>query len=390
MPPDDQVADQLNAAIDALLSGAPAGVLIERLPAELHGPVRVGSQLAGARRPNGGAVGPTFLLGLEEQLRTDFRLQRASGPARAARRGRWAILLVGPLMLLGLFLGARRAGPTDPLYGLKRGLESVQLTLTRSPAAQAGLWLGYGARRLDEAGTLLGTGGPADVALGAVLDDLVAAYAAAFGIAAQLDDPWPQRRAETQADLTIRQLAEWETRAAGPEVAWIRETRQALEDVRSHRAIAREAVGGPAPPLVPAPSPTARLRPATLTPAPAADTATPTATGMPAQPTVAPTRSVAPPAATATPPAAPTTEPAPEPTREGRPRPTDPRRPTPTPAGGGGGGGPTAAPPTKEPTPDCWNEDCKTPSPLPNTPVPAPQPTTTRDTVPDPVTPVGP
>lgn len=384
MRPDDQAADQLNAAIDALLDGSAPEEVRAGLPPDLRALADTGVRLVRARRPYGADVRPTFLLGLEEQLRTDFRL--GSVPARlTSTPGSLVALLAAALLLLTgvVLLGATHAGPTDTLYGLKRRIEDVRLTLAWSPAAKAALCLDYGWRRVEETHTLLTPGRLANGRLHGVLDDLVDTYAAAFVYAGQVTDSEVERRAQFETGLAVDQLAQWEGQSPQPQAAWIRETREALELIQSRQAIARAARGGVPPTLVPVLTTSA---PSVPTATPTFGTMPPTATmvtGPTAPPTVVPTAVTrSSPVPTETPAVVPPTNvPGPEPTRQAKPRPTEPRRPSPT---AGGGAGPRPPSSTPEPTPDCWNEDCKTPQPPPESPTPVPQPSSTRAADPGP------
>lgn len=87
------------------------------------------------------------------------------------RRGRWrrvirpafvmaaaAVLLAVPLVAL-----AGNAGPGETLYGLKLGVEKLQLALERDPSGDVRLHLEFAGRRLAEASQLFAEGRPAEV-----------------------------------------------------------------------------------------------------------------------------------------------------------------------------------------------------------------------------------
>jgi hypothetical protein len=93
--------------------------------------------------------------------------QRGSRAHRAVPRGRWSRrFAIGGLvagLAVGSFAGVAAASagalPGDSLYGMKRGLEGLQLDLAGSDSERGALLLGQASHRLDEAQGLIGRAG---------------------------------------------------------------------------------------------------------------------------------------------------------------------------------------------------------------------------------------
>ena len=93
--------------------------------------------------------------------------QRGSRAHRAGPRGRWSRrFAIGGLvagLAVGSFAGVAAASagalPGDTLYGMKRGLEGLQLDLAGSDSERGALLLGQASNRLGEAQGLLGRAG---------------------------------------------------------------------------------------------------------------------------------------------------------------------------------------------------------------------------------------
>lgn len=94
--------------------------------------------------------------------------QRRHGVAAASRRRRWGRrLAIGGLVAgvaVGSFAGVAAASsnalPGDALYGMKRGLEGLQLDWAGSDTERGALLLDQASTRLEEAQSLLGRAGP--------------------------------------------------------------------------------------------------------------------------------------------------------------------------------------------------------------------------------------
>ncbi|MFQ5460524.1 MAG: hypothetical protein ACE5EL_06990 [Anaerolineae bacterium] len=126
MNPDEVLrADAVDRAVAALLSGAHRGDILAVLPAGVGRLLDAAVALREARLDAGGPR-PSFVLSLEDDLRTDLRLQVRS--RSLARRGRRRALagLAAAALLTGLMLTAGQAVPGDRLYGLKRGVEGIR------------------------------------------------------------------------------------------------------------------------------------------------------------------------------------------------------------------------------------------------------------------------
>lgn len=369
-------AEQLNAALDAVAAGASPEQALAGLPPELQRLAETGDWFLRAGAEAGPRPRPSFMLGLEDQLRTDLRLRPAApvdGDAPGSARGLPASLfaflrrprVLGLLLLglVGLFGLTQRALPGDPLYGAKRLVERTVEALAPSQSMRANICLDRGWRRLEETEALLVGGSDADL-LERVLTDLVDDYRSALEHAAASDDERVNFRAATEVAATRDRIDRLAATASPEDSSLLVEAREALEEARMRLGISHErpkgpgsepiapteAAEGPVPPVAgtasaPAePSPTLvsggpeGTEAATASPSPSASaTASPT-------PKPAATATALIPAASATPTASRT------PTQTSVPPPTD--RPKPK---------RTRVPPTETPVPQATPEPSRTP-----------------------------
>ncbi|MBC7249958.1 MAG: hypothetical protein H5T62_06700 [Anaerolineae bacterium] len=314
-------------------------------------------------------------------LRRAWRRLTASLKARGRVS---ATLLVGVVLVISLFIGggtvyaSGRALPGDALYPLKRGLETMRLTVSLNDAEDARLYLAFASERLEEVTILLAENRPEHV------ENALTAYLAQFHEALTFLDanrglPFEERSA--LADLAVTAQAHHEAQLAAlleqaPETARPA-LQRALTFSQAELDQALEMVGGE--PGVPTEGPehqTPWPTPSTWPTALSTPTAWPT---PPERPTVHPTPTPWPtPTAWPTPPERPTARPTPTPwpTPSGWPTawPTPPAWPTawPTPPAW-----PTAWPtppawPTAWPTPPAWPTAWPTP---PAWPTPHARPT---------------
>lgn len=114
-----------------------------------------------------------------------------------------AVLLA--LMLLGGSVGAAYASsdalPGDTLYGVKRGVEQITLTITLSDEAEARLLQGYAERRVEEVQGLLEAGRVGD------LDAAVSGYQTTVELALTLAEPGSDQLANLESALSQHELA---------------------------------------------------------------------------------------------------------------------------------------------------------------------------------------
>jgi len=392
----------LNRAIDDLVAGAAPEDVLATLPADLRPLATAGARLAAARAVAVDGVRPAFVLALEEQLRTDLRLRNPrtapdGGPARApaetfvARLPRlWlARAALAALALAGIFAvgrAAQGAHPGDPLYGVKRALESAALAFTVSTDGKAEAWLDIGWRRLQDVAWVVDAG-PRPVPearLRAALGDVASAYNLALAHAGRSAGAQTAFKAQGQTQRAYQELQDLAGRADPGAARLIRRVSLVLGDTGRGEPRIVAMIGPPLVAVEPAAPGRAPVRSAAGAATPAAAALLPP--GAPATPTDrsspapgargAPSIPSAPPAAlvpTQEPPR-PTATPAPA-TREPQERPTD--RPT---------APPPAEPATAEPPPvrteDPW------PSPTAEEDPPA-QPTDDPEP-PDPGQPPGP
>jgi len=150
---------------------------------------------------------PTFVLGLEDQLRADRSLMGALTPAAPARRGatlRWSAVAALAVAVLGVgLLATQRAQPGQLLFPLRRAAESGQTALFAAGDRLAMHWLELGRQRMDD--LRQGLDGRAHV-VRSLIDDVVGAYTAALGASAQHDNDAVRRRVLDEAAAAAREL----------------------------------------------------------------------------------------------------------------------------------------------------------------------------------------
>ena len=287
-------------------------------------------------------------------------------------RGRVSItLLVGVVLLISLFIGggtvyaSGRALPGDALYPLKRGLETIRLTISMNDAEDARLYLAFASARLEEVAILLEQNRPEHV------ETALATYLTQFHKALTFLDanrglPFEERSA--LADSVIAAQAHHKEQLAAllnqaPETAQPALQRalaasqaaldQALETIGEEPGEPTEGPEHQTPWPTPSAWPTALPTPTAWPTPPERPTARPTPTPWPT------------PTAWPTPPEHPTAHPTPWPTPSVWPTawPTPPAWPTawPTPP----------AWPTAWPTPPAWPTPHARPT-LPKPPWPTP------------------
>ena len=380
MSHDAEAIRQLQAALERLAAGEPLEGILESLPADLRGQARTAGMLTAATQGRGDRPGVGFVLGLEDQLRTDLRMRMAgqvqapAAPGRPSWSGSRTIALTLLLTILpGLLVAttASRALPGQPLYALRRGAETLGQAWPRDAAGAAERRLDLAWQRQLELSRLLevGQGGPDSAER--LLDELVAGYRQALRLAAESGDHRVALRADSEASAAADRLGELEALVPGELRPKIAQAVQALAEARRRLAAStplepvpivdagRAEPGKPSGRLATAsPSPEPTRDPASSTAPPEASSTAlapaPTATQREPQPeaTGSPTPSPAPPA---------TASPEPE-----RPYPTrDPLRtatPLPPPAPT-----PTAPPPPPAPAPT-WTSEPAWPTTAPPTP----------------------
>lgn len=359
-------AERLQAALEA---GSGFGPLRPDEPeSDLAAMLGVADQLRGAAVGQAGDPRPSFVLGLEEQLRTDFRLQPPQ-PLSSSASSRWSgTRITGGLLLMALaavltagFL-VERASPGDRLWGAHRLLEQVRVAAAISVGGRVDQLLDMGWRHLrrvsDQAERGALTAGSLDALLSAITDS----YGGAIQLAGSAGDDRLRLRVAREAGDAAEELRRLSGQLPpGDEPPLV--AAETLLRAMILRLGDRLAAGGASviptatavPPTVAVSATAAAAEPGTGTPVAtppplSLSTATPAATQVVALPPTA--------AATLTPSVAPTGLPtavpaSPEPTRRERtrtatppPRPTDiPTTPLPAATG-------TAPPPT--PTSDTW------------------------------------
>jgi hypothetical protein len=339
-------AERLHDALGALSRGVPAAV-----PAapDLAAMVRAAERLTSAHSAGAGAPRPSFVLGLEEQLRMDLRLGTAPRPERPL--GAWRPLLGVALAVFGLglvFVGVDRAGPGDALHALQGPLNALRASLVFSPAARAAWRLDAGWGYLGEVRTLVAQGRRVPWSL---VDAVQGAYADAVRLADASGDDRLVRRVAREAEDAAGVLAALAP-LAGPDGPVLEAGGVALE-ARAGRHVPMPVVGLPAPVASSTAVATAVPTATFAAPPTAAVSPEPVITARPTLTPVPPTPTERAPSATPTPFVAP-------PTRE-RPR-TATRPPTSAP--------PSVTPPpvVATPTSDDW--------PTATAPIPPPAPPT--------------
>ena len=121
----DGAAERLEEALAALADGVTDDGASRQIPPDLRPLVDAAAAVMSARRRSGGEPRPTFVLGLEEQLRTDLRMAGPPAPRQLNPTGA-PLLLLAALAVSGLaWLGVRSAQPDSPLYPVQRGLADL-------------------------------------------------------------------------------------------------------------------------------------------------------------------------------------------------------------------------------------------------------------------------
>lgn len=369
-------AEQLQAALEA---GSGIGLPhADESPGDLAEMLGVADQLRAAASGHAGDPRPSFVLGLEEQLRTDFRLQPPEPPATPARP-RWSgsrITLTVLVLALALVLTAgflvERAAPGDSLWGTHRLLEQVRLAASVSAGSRVDQLLDIGWRHVRTLSDLAERHVLTARSLDALLPAITDSYSEAIRLAASNgDDRLRLRVAREAGDAAdeLRRLVGQLPPDDGPPLVAAETVLRAM----ILRVDARLAAGGAA--VVPTATPLPATVAASAT-AGAGNPGFPTDTPPPLRlstATLAPTATLPPPPTRATtqPPTATPTErplPSPEATRRERlrtptlppPQPSDsPTTPLPVATG-------TIAPPT--PTQDKWLTAPAPPSEPPGAP----------------------
>jgi hypothetical protein len=164
-------ASRLNRCLDALREGRHLHRLLPRSSPErdeLVDLLRVSTEVGQLQLPG---PDPTFKLRTRNLMLGVAAARRQSNPRRSTRwfrRPAFRLGLAGALgaglVGAGVVAASAQSLPGNPLYGVKRGVEGVQLALTLDPAANTRLRLEVATRRLAEAQEL-GTQGRVSEAL---------------------------------------------------------------------------------------------------------------------------------------------------------------------------------------------------------------------------------
>jgi hypothetical protein len=300
-------AEALNGAIDALLAGESRRAAGVGLPLDLEPLLDAGAHLRDLGASLAGGPSPGFVLGLEDQLRTDLRLHLRPAAGEPHRTWLAPVLLALGLLLAAVWLAAQGAVPGDALYVLKRGAEAPEVVLAPDPGARSRVYFRHGRRRLEEVGVLLSVRHRAAL-LDDLLDDLVIAYSRGTTAAMASADPMVVVRARVEVRAAEVELDGMLDDAGGTDREEIGDTREAL--LRLLEPVDASPTGEPPvaaiepttavptrrPPPGPTPAPSATV-PAT---APALSPPQPTAT-VPPRPTAdVPTSTLPPPMPSAT------------------------------------------------------------------------------------------
>ena len=209
--------EQLNDALDAILGGESPQEVASRLPEDLRQMVSAAGILLRAADRSGEAPRPSFVLALEDQLRTDVRLQgtrsqRPSSRLRSPVVSR-ALKWFGALLVMGVLLLAvvERAGPGSPLAPVRRSIDGGRARLVSSLGSfedRVEYQLDVAWRRLSEARRMHRAGGigVTDDGWRDLLDEVEASYAAAVAGAAHSRDERLQGRVANEVDMAAREL----------------------------------------------------------------------------------------------------------------------------------------------------------------------------------------
>jgi hypothetical protein len=296
----DRHDDQLNEAVDALIEGASRDEVAALLPDDLGPLVEAADVLARSAQAGANGPRPSFVLGLEEQLRTDLRLRRPGLPRASLRNRflRWVAALVVATMVM--LVVVEQSNPDDLLYGVKQTIEESRVRLMGSAGTRVDQYLDSAWRLLADIRDMHESPSAemTAAAWNAALDDLVEAYSSAANEAVVAGDPKLQRRVRSETDMAARELTRiaGEAERGGLERARLFRVsasalRRSIAALPSEAGDAWRAVGAAAAPATP---PEASVTPSPRQPTPRAteqSTARPTerATEISTLPAVLPT-----------------------------------------------------------------------------------------------------
>ena len=360
-------SEALDRAFDALRDGAGSEDVLSRLPEDLRPLFAAARRLEHAgQAPT--AIGPsaTFVLSLEEQLRTDMRLHVADLPSRLWSGWRIGVLVTALFVGAGaLVLRGNDVGSFEPTAS-ERAPDTIDSALRRLDEG----WVGINTLRQD-----LRHSDPASSGLAERLGAITTAFEDALDATDGADDPRTVARVRADVEAAAAALAG---------LAHGRSDAVRDEIIESRRALVVRLLKSRVGSLDPAPIEPPPIIVSTALPSPTEDLGPPGGPTEPVDPSPPlPTEPIPPPAtATMVPPLSteapsPTSTPmpiAPDPPATTRPRPTDPTPDPPDPS--------PIVPPTE--TPDRWPTEGPTKAPpepiVPPTPgvdpsAPPPSPT---------------
>ncbi len=233
LPNEHDRADALEQALAALHTGAALEDAALRLDVAdavlLEAAAGLGAIAALTSVPSQGGPSATFVLGLEEQLRTDLRLGVAQREPIGWARFAGAVT-AGLMVVVGAVLVAR-SEPGDFLYGAKTRLEAIALGGSARSQTAGAVSFEQGRRRLEQvARTVEADTGPME-GLDALLDEVLRLYAAGTAAASRSDDVYAQSRARIEVEAADAALMRLEDVAAPAERMALGETRAALKRV---------------------------------------------------------------------------------------------------------------------------------------------------------------
>ncbi len=198
MPRDDRLAEELHQALEDLRAGRPLEAAAQNVTPELRPLLASAARLVQAAASRHGPR-PSFVLGLEEQLRTDVRL-------RVGRPRRWTLrrllLPAAAALLLGV-AGVSRWVPEgwpQVVAALRGSPEETRLDSSVERELDAA-W-----SRLEELGGLLRAGRGADPALASAVQDIVSRCARARQLARQVGSERLAARADAEAAAVATEL----------------------------------------------------------------------------------------------------------------------------------------------------------------------------------------
>ncbi len=218
MRPEELDADLLEVALSALERGESYDDVAAGLPDRLRPRLEAADLLRQARPSPGLGTGPrpTFALGLEEQLRTDLRLQRSApmpGGERPAPSPRISPLTAVKLLLLSLgvggvfYLGVRQAGPGSVLYPVRQVVDEVRCALHPTHESRSQAHVDVGWQRIEDLRRHLESDSANPDQMAPILSGLTGAFAAALDAATASGDDVLVRRVEAEARLAAGELS---------------------------------------------------------------------------------------------------------------------------------------------------------------------------------------